>query len=181
MNKYVRHNRLCVPAHVVCGLLILTTTAVTLLRDGRSGGGIWQAMKRAARSASIHDRLPPTKSTIPESDSEPVHKKQKTSTDPKKRTKKNSKKKSDESQGDVDEATIAETNGRRRRRPRRRHRNRFQTTGTGRRWRLMSKGKPTELTTNQVVQGCWELDSLELRIRRLVRFANTFEPVCYKK
>ena len=33
------------------GLPILTTTAVSSLRDGRSGGGIWQAMKRAVRSA----------------------------------------------------------------------------------------------------------------------------------
>ena len=33
------------------GLPILSTAAVSSLRDGRSGGGVWQAMKRAVRSA----------------------------------------------------------------------------------------------------------------------------------
>ena len=66
--------------------------------------------RRNWQQQSIDDRLPPTKSTIPESDPEPVHKKQKPSADSKKKTKKNSKKKNEEYQGDVDEATIAETN-----------------------------------------------------------------------
>jgi hypothetical protein len=33
------------------GLPILTTTTTSSLRDGRSGGGIWQAIERAVRSA----------------------------------------------------------------------------------------------------------------------------------
>ena len=63
------------------------------------------------RQQSIGDRLPPTKPTIPEpdpeSDPEPVHKKQKTSKKKKKKT--NEEMEEEKSQGSVDKAPIAKT------------------------------------------------------------------------